>query len=58
MTSSCTQARKQAAQSRIFSLFALASRSPAIKSAACETYGPLADSSKAAAKPLAELTDP
>ena len=30
MTSSCTQARKQAAQSRIFSLFALASRSPAI----------------------------
>jgi len=30
MTSSCTQARKQAAQSRIFSLFALASRSPAV----------------------------
>lgn len=30
MTSSCTQACKQAAQSRIFSLFALASRSPAV----------------------------
>ena len=59
MMSSCTQARKQAAQSRIFSLFALASRSPAVSQPLAKLTVRLRTARKRLRlQPLAELTDP